>query len=100
MIQLICNIILMQSSTMPVLSLHNSSSLPTGSASYTIGLSGAPNVVPFSYRTPGEVSDRIIPGASMGIANICTTSGLNHLSSTLNPLGILLRFSSVLFDLN
>lgn len=64
---------------MPVLSLHNSSSLPTGSASYTLGLSGAPNVVSYSIRTAaGLASDRLLSGAS-GIPNLGVSSGLNSM---------------------
>lgn len=67
-----------QSSTMPVLSLHNTYTLPSGSASYTLGLSGAPNVASYSYRTSvGGAPERIFPGVS----NICGSSGL----STVNP---------------
>lgn len=73
---------------MPVLSLHNTYSLPSGSASYTLGLSGAPNVASYSYRTSvGAASDRLLVGASSAVPNICGTSGLAG-ASTIHPFGI------------
>lgn len=71
--------ILFQSSTMPVLSLHNTYSLPSGSASYSLGLSGVPS---HTYPSSGGVL-----GTSAGLCG--TTSGLANLSltSTLPNLG-------------
>lgn len=72
---------------MPVLSLHNTYTLPSGSASYTLGLSGAPNVASYSYRTSvGAATDRIL--TSTGIPNICNASAIAGLSaSTSHPFG-------------
>lgn len=72
---------------MPVLSMHNTYTLPSGSASYTLGLSGAPNVASYSYRTSsGAASDRILSGTS----TIVPSSSL--LTSSINPYGkIVLR---------
>lgn len=65
---------------MPVLSLHNTYTLPSGSASYTLGLSGAPNVASYSYRTSASAApERIFSGVS----NICGSSGLS--SASVNP---------------
>lgn len=77
---------------MPVLSLHNTYSLPSGSASYTLGLSGAPNVASYSYPTSVGASaiDRplLASGASAALSNFIggTLPGLQ--SSTVNPFGI------------
>lgn len=56
---------------MPVLSLHNTYSLPSGSASYTLGLSGAP--VGSSHTYPASSS---VLGATSGLANLSLTSTL------------------------
>lgn len=82
---------------MPVLSLHNSNTAPTGSASYTLGLSIAPNLTTYSsYRNPSDVNDRLLSSNTAGI-----TSGLNNLPSTINPFGIcnakIHRFINILF---
>lgn len=87
---------------MPVLSLHNTYSLPTGSASYTLGLSGAPNISSYSYQTSvgPSVLDRTllagIGGPSSGVSNLMGgTSGLTGLSSTgVNPLAANLGFNT------
>lgn len=91
---------------MPVLSLHNSYTLPSGSASYTLGLSGAPGATSYTYPSAGGVSlggvnvnsilgTTGLSGASQmgaaGISALVGTSGLglssnNPLSSTL-PIG-------------
>lgn len=60
---------------MPVLSLHNTYSLPSGSASYTLGLSGAPVGPSHNYPASGSVL-----GTSAGLGG--TTSGLANLSLT------------------
>lgn len=76
-----------KSSTMPVLSLHNSYALPSGSASYTLGLSGAPNVTSYSYRTSvGSATERK-SGISTGVPNICSADALTGFSgATVNPI--------------
>lgn len=88
---------------MPVLSLHNTYSLPTGSASYTLGLSGAPNVSSFSYPTSVGASalDRQLLGAGIGggssaVSNLIGgTGGISGLSSSaVNPLGANLGYNS------
>lgn len=56
----VCDLAL-QSSTMPVLSLHNTYSLPSGSASYTLGLSGGSTYQP---------SSAVLGGATSGLANL------------------------------
>lgn len=61
-----------QSSTMPVLSLHNTYTLPSGSASYTLGLSGAPGGSSYTYPTVGQSS----------------TTGLGGLSGVLGTTGL------------
>lgn len=53
----------LQSNTMPVLSLHNTYTLPSGSASYTLGLSGAPGVHT-SYTLPTA------SGLGLGTSNL------------------------------
>lgn len=71
---------------MPMLSLHNTYSMPTGSASYTLGLSGAPNVSSYSYQTAG--ASNLLGagvGTSSGISNLIGPSGLSGLSC-VNPL--------------
>lgn len=75
---------------MPILSLHNTYSLPTGSASYTLGLSGAPNVSSYAYQTSGGAAgaSNLLGtgiGTSSGISNLIGTSGLSGLSC-VNPL--------------
>jgi RIMS-binding protein 2 len=76
---------------MPVLSLHNTYSLPTGSASYSLGLSGAPAVSSYSYPLVGTggISSVLCPGGGVssliGTGLTGTGTGLGGLSST-NPL--------------
>lgn len=72
---------------MPMLSLHNYS-MPSGSASYTLGLSGAPNVSSYSYQTSGGVSGLLGAGVgtSSGISNIIGTGGLSGLGGLSNAL--------------
>ena len=83
---------------MPVLSLHNTYSLPSGSASYTLGLSGAPVGSSYTYPTSittgaiGNVFGTGIPGASQlggtgGISSLIGTGGTTGLNLTsTNPL--------------
>jgi RIMS-binding protein 2 len=92
-----------QSSTMPVLSLHNTYSLPSGSASYTLGLSGAPGASSYTYPAVGQSSalglNSVLGGAGLSSVGLGASvaghssllsaglgTGLN-LSST-NPLGV------------
>lgn len=78
---------------MPVLSLHNTYSLPSGSASYTLGLSGAPGASSYStYPSVGQsglgLSSVLGTGLSSGLgghSSMLGTTGLNLISST-NPL--------------
>ena len=88
---------------MPVLSLHNTYSLPSGSASYTLGLSGAPGASSYTYPAVGQSStalglNSVLGGTGLssvglgasvaGHSSLLSTglgTGLN-LSST-NPLG-------------
>lgn len=78
---------------MPVLSMHNTFPLPSGSASYTLGLSGAPNVASYSYPTSVGASalDRplLTSGVTGGISNyIGGTGGISGLtSSSHHPFG-------------
>lgn len=86
---------------MPVLSLHNTYSLPSGSASYTLGLSGAPGASYSTYPSVGRSSDLALSsvlreaGLSSGLAGLSSglgTTGLNlsstnHLSSGISGLG-------------
>lgn len=79
---------------MPVLSLHNTYSLPSGSASYTLGLSGAPGASSYStYPSVGQsglaglssvLGAGLSSGLGVGHSSVLGTTGLN-LSST-NPL--------------
>lgn len=93
-----------QSSTMPVLSLHNTYSLPSGSASYTLGLSGAPGASSYTYPTVGQSTTALglnsILGGTTGLSSVglgqvaaghssllstgLGTTGLNLIST--NPL--------------
>lgn len=58
---------------MPVLSLHNTYSLPSGSASYTLGLSGAPS----SYSTyPGVGQSSTALGISSVLGGTTGLSGI------------------------
>lgn len=89
---------------MPVLSLHNTYSLPSGSASYTLGLSGAPGASSYTYPAVGQSTTTLGLNSVLGGAGLSSvglgasvaghssllssglgTTGLN-LSST-NPLG-------------
>lgn len=84
---------------MPVLSLHNTYSLPSGSASYTLGLSGAPVASSYTYPTVGSIGigqtgvgnilGTGLTGTSCGLLG---TSGLglsstNQLSNNLPSMG-------------
>jgi RIMS-binding protein 2 len=56
---------------MPVLSLHNTYSLPSGSASYTLGLSGAPGASSYTYPAVGQSS------TALGLNSVLGASGLS-----------------------
>lgn len=81
---------------MPVLSLHNTYSLPSGSASYTLGLSGAPGASSYTYPTVGSSGVSNVLGTGLtgttsvgaaGVSSILGTSGLSGvLGTTTNPL--------------
>lgn len=59
---------------MPVLSLHNTYTLPSGSASYTLGLSGAPVASSYTYPTVGQSTT----GTSVGLSGVLGgTTGLS-----------------------
>lgn len=88
---------------MPVLSLHNTYSLPSGSASYTLGLSGAPVASSYTYPTVGSSGIGNVLGTGLtgtssvgatGVSSMMGTSGLsvltsnNPLSSTTLPLSL------------
>jgi RIMS-binding protein 2 len=60
---------------MPVLSLHNTYTLPSGSASYTLGLSGAPVASSYTYPTVGQST----VGTSVGLSGVL--GGASGLSS-------------------
>lgn len=76
---------------MPVLSLHNTYTLPSGSASYTLGLSGAPVASSYSFPTAtGGFNSSVLGGASASqvgqpVVSSLIGTGLN-LSSTNHPL--------------
>lgn len=60
---------------MPVLSLHNTYSLPSGSASYTLGLSGAPVASSYTFPTVGT-------STNTGLSSVLGATGLSGLSGT------------------
>lgn len=85
---------------MPVLSMHNTYSIPTMSASYTLGLSGAPGPSSYTYPssgvTLGGVNNILGTGltgpSQVGISGLMGTTGLglsstNPLSTTLPGMG-------------
>jgi RIMS-binding protein 2 len=55
---------------MPVLSLHNTYSLPSGSASYTLGLSGAPGASSYTYPSVGQSSTTLGLNSVLGAAGL------------------------------
>lgn len=65
-----------QSSTMPVLSLHNTYSLPSGSASYTLGLSGAPGASSYTYPAVGQSTTTLGLNSVLGGASGLSSVGL------------------------
>lgn len=66
---------------MPVLSMHNTYTLPSGSASYTLGLSGAPGAASYTLPTVGTAT-----GAT-GLSNFLSGTGTTGLSSVLGNTG-------------
>lgn len=80
---------------MPVLSLHNTYTLPSGSASYTLGLSGAPGAASYTLPSVGTATgtglSNILGGAGTGYSGLGTgLSGLGGtgLTSALSGLGL------------
>lgn len=63
---------------MPVLSLHNTYSLPSGSASYTLGLSGAPVGSSHTYPASSSIlgTSGVLGATTSGLANLSLTSTL------------------------
>ena len=81
-----------QSSTMPVLSLHNTYSLPSGSASYTLGLSGAPGASSYTYPSVGQSSTALglnsVLGGATGLSSVGLGGHSSLLSSGLGTTGL------------
>lgn len=92
---------------MPVLSLHNTYTLPSGSASYTLGLSGAAPGSSYTYPSVGQSSASALCGLSgvLGGTTGLSSVGLGitgHsalLSSGLGTTGLNLPSSNLLCDL-
>lgn len=92
---------------MPVLSLHNTYTLPSGSASYTLGLSGAAPGASYTYPSVGQSSASALCGLSgvLGGTTGLSSVGLGitgHsalLSSGLGTTGLNLPSSNLLCDL-
>lgn len=76
---------------MPVLSLHNTYSLPSGSASYTLGLSGAPGASSYTYPAVGQSSTALglssMLGGDTGLSSVGLGRSLGGHSSLLSGLG-------------
>lgn len=71
---------------MPVLSMHNTYSLPSGSASYTLGLSGAPGASSYTYPTGGVGLSGI--GGLLGTTGLTGTSQVGGLSGLIGNTGL------------
>lgn len=73
---------------MPVLSLHNTYSLPSGSASYTLGLSGAPGASSYTYPAVGQSSTALglncVLGGGAGLSSHGLGASMAGHSSLLN----------------
>lgn len=69
---------------MPVLSLHNTYSLPSGSASYTLGLSGAPGGSSYTYPSVGQSATALGLNSVLGGASGLSSVGLAGHSSLLS----------------
>jgi RIMS-binding protein 2 len=61
---------------MPVLSLHNTYTLPSGSASYTLGLSGAPVASSYTYPTVGQSAGTVGLSSMLGGTTGLSSGGL------------------------
>lgn len=61
---------------MPVLSLHNTYTLPSGSASYTLGLSGAPGAASYTLPSMGTAASTGLSNMLGGTSSSALTSGL------------------------
>lgn len=81
---------------MPVLSLHNSYNLPSGSASYSLGLSGAPVMPSYTHPSISGVVGTGVPSSVLGSGltgantagagtNLYPLSGMQSLTNTLPP---------------
>lgn len=90
---------------MPVLSLHNTYSLPSGSASYTLGLSGAPGASSYTYPSVGQSSTALglnsVLGGATGLSSVGlgTHSAFGTLGTGLNLTSANLGGTSVLTSL-
>jgi RIMS-binding protein 2 len=90
---------------MPVLSLHNTYTLPSGSASYTLGLSGAPVASSYTYPTVGQSSVTGISGlggvlgGTTGLSSVGLSGHSALLSTGLGTTGLNLPSSNLLSDL-
>lgn len=77
---------------MPVLSLHNTYSLPSGSASYTLGLSGAPGASSYTYPSVGQSSTALglnsVLGGASGLSGVGLGGHSSLLSSGLGTTGL------------
>lgn len=79
-------IFIFQSNTMPVLSLHNTYTLPSGSASYTLGLSGAPGAASYTLPSVGTATGTGLSNFLGGTGMIGLGSGLTGTSNHLTGL--------------
>lgn len=81
-------VVYLQSSTMPVLSLHNTYSLPSGSASYTLGLSGAPGASSYTYPAVGQSTTTLglntVLGGASGLSSVGLGPSIGGHSSLLS----------------
>lgn len=73
---------------MPVLSLHNTYSLPSGSASYTLGLSGAPGASSYTYPAVGQSTTTLglnsVLGGVTGLSSVGLGPSVGGHSSLLS----------------
>uniref|UniRef100_A0A182TW45 RIMS-binding protein 2 n=1 Tax=Anopheles melas TaxID=34690 RepID=A0A182TW45_9DIPT len=76
---------LCQSTTMPVLSLHNTHSIPSGSASYTLGLSVAPVASSYTFPTHSATTGGL--ASVLGTTSGVTGAGVSGLSGLGSGLG-------------
>lgn len=77
---------------MPVLSLHNTYSLPSGSASYTLGLSGAPGASSYTYPAVGQSTTTLglnsVLGGVTGLSSVGLGPSVGGHSSLLSGVGL------------